>query len=370
MVKKILVFGMNDNPGGVEKFLLNYFSHIDHSQIEFDFLCNYPKIAYEDELISYGAKIYHIASRSKNPIKYYKELHAFFKNYAKEYDAIWVNINSLANIDYLKLAKKYGIDVRIVHSHNSKNMDSKLRGLLHHYNKRKLSNIATDFWACSNAAAKWFFDDRTIEKSLIIPNAIPVEDTFFDSAGREKIRQKYGIDDNFVLGNVGRLHFQKNHRFMIRVFKKLNDRMPDTRLLLVGQGPDEKKLKKLVEELDLQTKVIFAGVQKDIKAYLSAFDLFFFPSKFEGLGIAALEAQANGLPILASKGVIPDDVKLIDNFEFYELDKIEDEWVEKLINMREQSKRLLSSDVMEAFVTNGYEIQDAGKRLEVKLLEM
>lgn len=153
---RILVFGMTENPGGVESFLMNYFRHIDKSKIQFDFLCNsHEFIAYEEEIRSSGSRIFHITARSKHWKKYSKELKKVFAGHASEWDAIWVNVCSLANIDYLKMAKKYGITKRIIHSHNSQNMDSWLRGILHKWNRLCLAGYATDFWACSENAARW-----------------------------------------------------------------------------------------------------------------------------------------------------------------------------------------------------------------------
>ena len=134
---KILVFGMTENPGGVESVIMNYYHYMDKNTFHFDFLCNsYNKIAFEEEIISNGSQTFHFPARSKNYKKYKKELKNFFENNASKYDAIWVNVCSLANIDYLKMAKKYGIKRRIIHSHNSQNMDSRLRGILHKYNKK------------------------------------------------------------------------------------------------------------------------------------------------------------------------------------------------------------------------------------------
>ena len=145
---RILVFGMTENPGGVESFLVNYYRHIDRNKKQWDFLCNsHNPVAYEDELISLGGRCFHITARSDNRQKYQQELEAVFKEHANEWDAIWVNVCSLANIDYLKIAEKYGIRKRIIHSHNSQNMDNWLRGLLHKWNKRQIGKIATDFWA-------------------------------------------------------------------------------------------------------------------------------------------------------------------------------------------------------------------------------
>lgn len=124
---KILVFGMTENPGGVESVIMNYYHYMDKNTFHFDFLCNsYNKIAFEEEIISNGSQTFHFPARSKNYKKYKKELKNFFENNASKYDAIWVNVCSLANIDYLKMAKKYGIKRRIIHSHNSQNMDSRL----------------------------------------------------------------------------------------------------------------------------------------------------------------------------------------------------------------------------------------------------
>lgn len=139
---RILVFGMTENPGGVESFLVNYYRHIDRNKIQWDFLCNsHNPVAYEDELISLGGRCFHISARSADRQKYRQELDSVFKEHAKEWSAIWVNVCSLANIDYLKVAKEYGIEKRIIHSHNSQNMDNWLRGLLHKWNKRQIGKI-------------------------------------------------------------------------------------------------------------------------------------------------------------------------------------------------------------------------------------
>ena len=143
----VLVFGMTENPGGVESFLMNYYRRIDLERFHFDFLCNsYDPVAFEDEIHRMGGRTIHFTSRRRNPLRFKRELESFFVKHAGEYQAIWVNVNSLANIDYLKLAVKYGIPKRIIHSHNAQNMDTKLRGMLHEANRSKLGKYATDFW--------------------------------------------------------------------------------------------------------------------------------------------------------------------------------------------------------------------------------
>lgn len=364
---RVLVFGMTENPGGVESFLINYYRNVDRKLIQFDFLCNsHEQVAYEDELIKLGGRTFHITARSNDRTTYKNELDELFKSHASEWSAIWVNVCSLANIDYLKVAKKYGIKKRIIHSHNSQNMDSKIRVLLHLFNKRKIEKYATDFWACSNEAAKWFYNDNLIKKVVIVRNAIDVERMRFDKEKRLEIRRRFGLENKYVIGNVGRLHFQKNQEFAIDVFYQYFQKHLDSCLVLVGQGVDEEKLKQKVNAYGIEKNVLFTNAQRDIQAWLSCFDLFMFPSRFEGLGIAALEAQANGLPVIASNGVIPTEVKINTNFVFCDLGKGADLWSSIIDKMR-NNERLDYKTIKFNFEISGYDIRTEEKKLE-KLL--
>lgn len=367
-MKRILVFGMTENPGGVESFLMNYYRHIDRSKIQFDFLANsHKKIAYEEEIISTGAQVFHITARSENLRLYKKELKKIFVEHSDEWQAIWVNVCSLANIDYLKIAKQFGIKKRIIHSHNSQNMDGKLRGILHNVNKRKIKKYATDFWACSEEAAKWFYSNS--KDVVVIHNAIDVEKLSFDSVKRKKIRNSMNFNCDFIIGNIGRLHFQKNQMFILDIFTEICKKISNSKLVLIGQGEDEHKLKEKCKLLGIEENVIFTGVQDNIDEWLSAFDVFLFPSLFEGLGIAALEAQANGVPVLASVKVIPEDVKLNDNFIFYDLNNSALEWADELIKIKNTMHRKSKEEILKNFIKNGYEIGTEVKKLEKLLME-
>lgn len=370
MVTKVLVFGMTENPGGVESVIMNYYRNIDRTKIQFDFLCNfYEKIAYEDEILKLGGQTIHFPARSKDYLGYKRKLECFFKEHAKEYDAIWVNVCSLANIDYLKIAKKYGIKKRIIHSHSSQNMDGKLRGYLHQHNKKHIDTYATDFWACSEDAAKWFYDEPILKKYVLIHNAIDVDKMKFDPAARQKIRSQLGWDDCYILGNIGRLHFEKNQSFILDVFAELLQSKQEARLVLVGQGEDEEMLKDKISKLCIGDKVYMAGLQSNPGEWLSAFDLFFFPSLFEGLSVVAMEAQANGVPVLASKGVIPSEVVINKNFMLYDLKDGAEEWSRRILSMMELIKREEPVQIKKNFVAAGYEINHEGNRLERLLVE-
>ena len=369
-MKRILVFGMTENPGGVESFLVNYYRHFDRSKLQWDFLCNsYEPVAYEDELLALGGRTFHIIARNKNPLKYRQELQSLYDAHAAEWVAVWVNVCSLANIDYLIMAKQYNIPKRIIHSHNSKNMDGRLRGLLHARNRTIIDRFATDFWACSKDAAEWFYRPDLMDRVHLIPNAIDVSQMSYREDDRDRIRQSLGIaSDEVVFGNVGRLHFQKNQSFAVDIFHEFHLKNPHSRLILVGQGEDEEKLRSKCNALGLETAVIFAGVQTDISAWLSSFDLFLFPSVFEGLGIAALEAQANGLPVLASSEVIPTDVKINPNVHFFSLQQNASSWAEVAASILSGDSRISDSGIITNFSSKGYEIQTAANILETLLL--
>ena len=371
-MKRILVFGMTENPGGVESFLMNYYRHIDRSELQFDFLCNtYNPVAFEDELLSLGGRVYHICPRRKNRYRFRKELNQVFAEHAQDWSGIWVNLNSLANIDYLKIAKRYGTPRRIIHSHNAQNMDGRLRGMLHSLNRKTISRYATDFWACSETAAKWFYSDRLMEKTVIIRNAIDGEALVFSEEKREEIRRGIGAAaETFVVGDIGRLHFQKNQSFLLDVMAEYDRTDPDWLLVLVGQGEDEKMLREKCRKAGIENKVLFTGIQNDIQAWLSGFDLFAFPSLFEGLGIAALEAQVSGLPVIASEGVIPQEVKVTDGFVFWNLAQSPRGWAEKIASMRKTTDRKQSSaKALESIRNRGYDISREARELENRLLQ-
>ena len=332
-MKKVLVFGITDNPGGVESVIMNYYRNIDRKKIQFDFLCNTEVVAYEDEIKKLGGTIYRITARSKNRKKYKTELDAFFQAHSNEYSTIWVNVCSLANIDYLKYAKKYGIKNRIIHSHNSQNMDSILRGILHKINKLLIEKYATDFWSCGEEAGRWFYNKRimTGNKYLLVNNAIDAKKFEYNEKIREDYRNQMGLNDKVVFGSIGRFHFQKNQTFVIKVFNEILKEKKNAVLLLIGQGEDEEKIKQMVKDLDIEKNVKFLGIRDDVDKIMQAMDVLLFPSRFEGLPLVLVEAEASKLLIFASD-IITKKVKFNNRMIYLSLDKDEKYWCEKVMN--------------------------------------
>ena len=352
-MKKILVIGMTSTPGGVESFLINYCLNKNMTGIQFDFLCpSENKIAYSEEIETQG-NVYYVVPKSKNMLLHKKKLKKFFKTNSKEYIAVWANLNSLMNVDFLKIARRYGIKHIIVHSHNSGNMGGFLQKILHMKNKYFIGKIATEYWACSIGAAKWFYPQNIT--ATIVKNAINVEKYAFDQFKREKIREEYDLDGCKVIGHIGRLHFQKNQSQLLTIMQQLIHADESYRLVLIGSGPDRETLIEETSQKGLEKYVIFAGEQKDIGGWLSAFDVFTFPSRFEGLSIVGLEAQANGIPIVASTKAINDEGLINSNVTRISLDSPIEVWCQS-IKLSIKEERCEYSIIKEKFRSKCFDI--------------
>ncbi len=339
-MKKVLVYGMSFNPGGVESVIINYYRHIDKSRVQFDFISSYKTLAYEQEIRENGGGIYKVNPTRK--IKFRKQLKQIFQN--NDYDAIWVNV-CFANYIYLKYAKKFGIKIRIIHSHNSQNMGTISQGIKHKIRKKFLAKYATDFWSCGEFAGEYFYSEeiRNSDKYKIINNAIDLNKYAFSKHVREQVRKELGVTDNFVVGHVGRLHFQKNQEFLIDIFAEIKKRDSSAILLLVGQGGDKTKLVNKVKSLNLDGSVKFLGARTDVERLLQAFDVMPFPSLFEGLSVVMIEGQASGIPIYASD-TLAKNTKIADNFVFCSLKDSAKAWAEKIMNDKVNFKRKSNVD--------------------------
>ena len=364
-MKRILIFGMNQNPGGMESFIMSYFRKIDRSRFQFDFLTNCAQIAYEDEILRLGGQVYKICARSQNYKRYRQDLTAFFRQHAGEYQAVWMNTCSLANIDYLKMAKAYGIPCRIIHSHNSQNMDSRLRGVLHWLSKRVIEKYATAFWACSRLAGEFFFSPAVINGPHYqeIHNAIDCRPYLYDETVRDAVRQELGIEDKLVVGHVGRLHFQKNQSFLLEIFRAVKDDAPNAVLLLVGQGEDEAMLRQKAEALGITDSVQFLGVRGDVPRLMQAMDVFALPSLFEGLPVVLVETQAAGLPAVVADTVSPASRLTEDLVTFLSLSQPPAAWAKTLLGCR-----VPRTDRQADIAAAGYDIDTQVRELE-SLLE-
>lgn len=302
-------------------------------------------------------------------MRYYREINDFFREHGHEYDIIWDNECMFNDMTPLKKAAEVGIPVRIAHCHNPQNMDKSVighvQGFLHRVNQHSLSRYANVLWACSMESAKWACPAMDLPCE-VIPNAIDAQMFRFSEQVRREVREQYGLEDCLVVGHVGRLQYQKNQTFLLDAFRHLHEREEKARLVLVGDGPDLTELEAKAVTLGIEREVLFLGNRDDVNRLLQAFDLFVMPSHFEGFGMAALEAQAAGLPCLLSASV-PKETKLTRNVEFI---PAEDPaiWAEHMLNMLERHE--IRRDEAQTIADAGYDIGTAAQRLEDKLIAL
>ncbi|MGV3488743.1 MAG: glycosyltransferase family 1 protein [Tuberibacillus sp.] len=315
MTLRILHVVVNMNRGGAETLIMNLYRHIDRSVIQFDFL-TCKKGSFDDEIKALGGKVHRIPYITEGFFKYNRALEQFFQSHP-EYQIVHSHLDKMSGF-VLRAAMKSGVPVRIAHSHSTKSEGHILSKCMKWAGGKLLLNHANHFMACSNASARWLFRQRA-EQAELLKNGISTELFKENDDSRSKIREIYNVSkDSFVVGHVGRFCQPKNHRFIIEVFSKVYDIIPRSVLVLVGDGPMKEEIKKRVNAMGLHDKVLFLGVQENIHEIIQAFDVFLFPSLYEGLPVTLIEAQSVGLPCLISEG-ITDEVDIGAGLIHYEL---------------------------------------------------
>lgn len=346
--------------GGIEAFMMNYFRHIDRNRVHIDFVVHgYDKGVYDDEILAAGSKIYHVPTKSKHPIAYQKKLKEIFGS--GEYQIVHSHCDAMSGW-ILKIAKKCGVPIRIAHSHNTNYLtQNPVKIFVNEISRKQITKYATHCFACGEKAGKWLFGSHPFE---IINNAIELQQFKYSDTIRIEVRKEFGFkEDEFVFGHVGRFDTQKNHAFLVQAFQKVAQKNKKVRLLLVGEGWLMDKVKKQVDDEKLLGQVVFAGSRADVYRLYSGMDCFLLPSLFEGLGIVAVEAQANGLPCLLAD-TIPSQVRLNPSVHFLPLDN--NVWAESMEKAVTNSYRLKDVDLSKS----GYDISKEAGILQNKYLNM
>lgn len=311
-MKRVLQIMGGLNRGGLESFVMNIYRVIDRNEVQFDFLLTQISGGeYVNEAKSLGANVYSVPPRNKGVKKHLQSLDIFFREH-HEYIAVHEHISSLTSISPAFYAKKYGIPVRILHAHSS-SVQKSLRFhyvhvFLHYYNKCKVRRLGTHFFGCSDKALDWMYCYTGVRsRARMLNNGIECEAYRFCDAVRSEVRKVFNLsDDDFVIGHVGRFIPLKNQSFLIDILCEMKKTNPNAKLLMVGDGETKESIKKKTIELHVENDVIFTGVRGDVNRIMQAMDVFVMPSWFEGLPVSLVEAQASGLPIVASDTISSD----------------------------------------------------------------
>lgn len=340
--------------GGLETMLMNYYRNMDRHKVQFDFLVHRDFEAdYDQEILSMGGKIYHISRLVPWSRKYRGELKVFFEKHP-EYKIVHVHQDCLSAVA-LQCAKECGIPIRIAHSHNI-NQDTNIKYLIKLHYMKKIPNYATEYFACSVEAGDWMFGGHSYH---ILRNAIDASAYLYSADKAAQMRKQLHVQNNFVIGHIGRFDPQKNHVFLIEIFNEFFKLEPDAKLMLIGDGKGRKKIEEKVKSLGLEDKVVFTGVRSDVADLLQAIDVFVFPSLYEGLGIAAVEAQAAGIPCVLSDKV-PTECKMTTNTEFLSLKDSPKIWARHILAY----KNIPHMDTYKEIYNAGYDIKKNAERLQ------
>ncbi len=346
--------------GGVEAVVMNYYRHLDHNKIQFDFICDddSTNIPY-DEIEKLGGKVILIPPYQK-VFKYQKELRRVLRD--GKYKIVHSHINTLS-VFPLYAAKKVGVPVRIAHSHSTTNKKEWKKNLLKQVLRPFSKKYATNYMCCSELAGRWLFGDKAYDdgKVYLLNNAIDLDKFKYDKKIRDKKRKELGIkEDTIVIGHIGRFVAQKNHTFLIDIFNEIHKLNQNSILLLIGQGPLQEEIKGKVKELGLDDSVKFLGQREDVHEYYNVMDLFLFPSLYEGLGMVMIEAQANGLTCIASTEV-PLAASIMQNTYFFSLDDTSLNWAKNIFDIIKSNTRTKFNK--ESFLQSGYSINENADKL-------
>ena len=353
--------------GGSEMLLYNLYQHMNRDKIQFDFLVNTNREeALDEKLKSLGSEIIPLMNNEPKfiPWKILKASIMLKKILSNgQYKIIHIHCSNSQGLVYAHIAKKAKVPVIVIHAHNS-GVDGPLlllKQIVHRLFKYLYLNDPTDYFACSRSAAQWMFSEKiAADKCFYLKNGIDIQKYRFDRNIRNDIRNKLKLNNKNVILNIGRLVLQKNQLFLMDIFENICRQSDDFILIIIGNGPLKHQIEKKTVLSGIKDKIIFIDHTFEIEKYMFASDLFVLPSLYEGLGIAAIEAQAAGLPTVISDGV-PQDTVISDLVLSIPLEAPADIWAEKIMKIELNNNRESSPSVVKKA---GYDIYESAKMLE------
>ncbi|OWV06482.1 glycosyltransferase family 1 protein [Fibrobacter sp. UWH1] len=356
---------------GIESFFMNLYRRVDRSKVQFDFLVlRNEHEFYEDEVNSLGGKKYFIESKKKNTLVRIFEESVLLEKFLKEhhYDIVHIHYTTPLRAPYLRALKRAGVKTRIYHSHSAYvSGKGGVKLMIYAYMRKIIEKYATHFFACSQVAAEWMFSANVLKQGWhkVIHNGIDTKKFAYNASDREDVRTQLGINGKKVLIHTGRFLEQKNQSFVVDVFADVKRKCPNSVLLLLGIGPLQDLVKQKVHNLGLESDVFFLDVKPDVYRYLSAADCYIMPSLYEGLPVAAVEAECSGLPCVFSTN-ITEEVALTSNVSFLKLTDSIEKWSETVVKSFETVREDFSAIVLD----HGYDVQNVAENMQAFYLSL
>ena len=337
MIKILEVVDYLEIDSGITTFLKNYCEN--DSNISYDFMIVSGDATVIESLKINNSKVYYMPDFKINVFKFNAFLDNFFMK--NKYDVVHSHTFQMDKFLF-RNAKKYHKVKCISHSHSIKFSDNRMKALISKILSWNLSKYTDVCLACSKEAGLKLFNKTPFK---IIYNAIDAKKYYFNEEKRNIIRKELGLENKYVIGYVANFSEGKNQQFLVECMRDLLNKRDNCILLFVGEGRYYKKVMDFVEKKEYKDKIIFMGKKENINELLFAMDTFALPSVHEGFSIAALEAEASGLPVTISKGV-PSLVKIINCKSVDIVDR--EKWVYSILNNRiEQDNRQAANKYIE-----------------------
>jgi len=343
--------------GGSEQVVLNYCSRMP--DIKFDLIFQYdPNPLVLERFCEANINCIQIPDKVHHPFRHLIALYRCLKKGG--YDVVHSHLDWYMNAYVMFLAMLAGVPKRFAHHHQAYHSSNPLLKVLCAILRIPNKFFSTHWLACGNAAALNGWGKSAVNKGrvIVLPNAIDPVRFEYNSELRKRIRKQFNIpDESFLIGHIGRFFPEKNHKFIIDVFESLRSQRPNSKLMLVGNGPLQNSIRKLVEEKRLGNSVIFAGLQKDTAPFYCAMDVLLLPSVREAFPMTLVEAQYNGLQCVVSNSV-PNEVSISNLVKPLPINNCAP-WVEQLREML-----LLDSRAETSITSDQFDIRKIYKQLE------
>lgn len=367
--RKICIYCETWESGGIESFLANVIQRLDMQQLSVDIVAASLKDSvFTQSLEQIGVQFWELSGSTR---KMHRNLTMFRRLLAeRHYDVLHLNIYQALSMCYAREAKKAGVPVRIIHSHNTalrKSVARPIKIAIHEVSKRWMAGNGTKFLACSSDAAQFMFPKNIAHSGCfsVVPNGIETERFRFNEEKRDDFRTQWGLQGKLVVGNIGRLCYQKNQTFLLDVFSRLQSMQPNSKLLLVGAGDEEHILRDKARRLNIEADVLFYGTTSTPEETLWAMDIFVFPSLFEGLGIVAIEAQTAGIPVFCSEA-IPKEAYVTEQMHQIPLSEGAENWAKQISEWQPIQDRI---EPMFKVRQAGFDIADVARQMADYYLE-
>jgi glycosyltransferase involved in cell wall biosynthesis len=365
--KRVLHIVGGMNRGGVETWLMHVLRHIDRERFQMDFMVHTAQpCSYDNEVRALGGRILPCLHPNQ-PWRYAKNFRRIVAAYGP-YDIVHSHVHHYSGYT-LRLAQRAGIPMRIAHSHNDASPQdispSPSRWIYMTTTERFIRRYATIGLAASGKAAEALFGREWQHSSFCRLLYYGIDLAPFRAQADASVRAALQLPpDAFVIGHVGRFDEQKNHRFLLEIFRSVADADPRTSLLLIGDGPMRPAIERRVAELGLMGRVVFAGIRADVpRVLLGALNVFVMPSLHEGLPLAGLEAQAAGLPCVFADSITAELDVVPQLLTRLRLSDSSSDWARVLLAKREQAPPITQDEALAVMEASPFDIRRSAAEL-------